>query len=184
MKVIEKITLVVYSYLVLLLALVFCLLVLGWTNTNMIASVLDNILINSSYKNIALGISIVFILLSIKCIFFGGISDKENGSNEGILLENESGKLLISKDTIENLVNSVANGFESTQNVTTKVIFDEENNLKINLTLLVAQNTIIKELSSNLQLRIKEVIKKATDLDVKEINIKIKNISEKQQEAQ
>ena len=42
----------------------------------------------------------------------------------------------------------------------------------------------IKELSSNLQIRIKEVIKKATDLDVKEINIKIKNISEKQQDAQ
>lgn len=183
MKIIEKITLVIYSYIILLLALIFCLLVLGWTNTDMIIIVIEKILNNSTYTNITLGINVVFILLSLKCIFFGGNSNKEE-NGEGILLENESGKLLISKDTIENLVNGVATGFESTENVVTKVIFDDENNLKINLTLLVAPNTIIKELSSNLQIRIKEVIKKATDLDVKEINVKIKNISEKPQDAQ
>lgn len=184
MKVIEKITLVIYSYIILILALIFFLLVLGWTNTDMIALVIEKVLNDTTYRNIMLGVNIVFILLSIKCIFFGSSSKEDKGSSEGILLENESGKLLISKDTIENLVNSVAKGFESTENVTTKVIFDDENNVKIDLTLLVLPNTIIKELSSNLQLRIKEVVKKATDLDIKEINIKIKNISEKQQEQQ
>lgn len=184
MKVIEKITLVIYSYIILLLALIFFLLVLGWTNTDIIVMVIEKTLNNTTYTNIMIGVSIAFILLSIKCIFFGGDSNKEKENSEGILLENESGKLLISKDTIENLVNSVAKGFESTENVVTKVIFDNENNVKINLTLLVAPNTIIKELSSNLQIRIKEVVKKATDLDIKEINIQIKNISEKQQEAQ
>lgn len=184
MKVIEKIVLVVYSYIVLLFALLFCLIVLGWTDTNMIINVIDNILNNTVYTNIMLGVNIVFIFLSIKCIFFNGDSDKDKNSNEGILLENESGKLLISKDTIENLVNNVAKGFESTENVVTKVLFDQENNVRIDLTLLVLPNTIIKELSSNLQLRIKEVVKKATDLDIKEININIKNISEKQQESQ
>ena len=183
MKVIEKITLVIYSYIVLLLALIFCLMVLGWTNTDMLVVSIDEILNNTTYTNIGIGISIVFMLLSVKCIFFGGTTNKEKENGEGILLENESGKLLISKDTIENLVTSVAHGFETTKNVTTKVIFDEDNNVKINLTLLVSPNTIIKELSSNLQIRIKEVVKKATDLDIKEININIKNISE-QQEAQ
>ena len=178
MKVIEKMTLVIYSYIVLLLALIFCLLVLGWTNTDMVTSSLDAVLANPTYTNIGLGISAVFILLSIKCIFFTD-SSSQSENNDGILLENESGKLLISKETIENLVNSVAGGFEATQNVTTKVIFDEENNVKISLTLLVSPDTVIKELSSNLQLRIKETVKQATDLDIKEINIKIKNISEK-----
>lgn len=184
MKVIEKIALVVYSYIIILLALIFFLLVLGWTNTDIIVMMIEKTLNNTTYTNIMIVISSVFILLSIKCIFFGANSNKEKENSEGILLENESGKLLISKDTIENLVNSVATGFESAENVVTKVIFDDENNVKINLTLLVAPNTIIKELSSNLQIRIKEVIKKATDLDIKEINIQIKNISEKQQEAQ
>ena len=36
-------------------------------------------------------------------------------------------------------------------------------------------NVIIKELSSNLKEKIKTVIKETLDLDVKEVNIKIKN---------
>ena len=92
-------------------------------------------------------------------------------------MENEGGKLLISKDTIENLVNSVAKGFESTQNVKTNVLLDKENKLNVLVTLYVLPNAVIKELSSNLQARIREVIKKTTDLDVAEVDIKVKNIT-------
>ena len=44
---------------------------------------------------------------------------------------------------------------------------------------------IIKELSANLQTKIKEKIKTATDLDVKEVNITVKKVApkEEQQEA-
>ncbi len=182
MKVIEKISLVIFSYLALILSLIFCLLLLNLTNVQAVTTILDKILTNQMFSNIGLVISIIFILLSIKCIFFAGGSKEDLG--EGILLENESGKLLISKDTIENLVNNVTSGFESVQAVNTKVEFDENNNVKIYLTLLVAPNSVIRELSSNLQIRIKEVVKKATDLDVQAINIRIKNIQEKQQEAE
>lgn len=182
MKVIEKISLIVFSYIVLILSLVFCLLLLDWTNVQTISIVLDKILTNQTFSTIGLVLSIIFILLAVKCIFFGSSSKDEVG--EGILLENESGKLLISKDTVENLVNGVASGFEAIQNATTKVEFDENNNVKIRLILLVSPNAVIRELSSNLQIRIKEVIKKSTDLDVQEIDVQIKNISEKQPEAQ
>lgn len=95
----------------------------------------------------------------------------------GILLENEAGKLLISKDTIENLVNGVAKGFANTQSVTTKVLVNSDNELKIFVTLMVLPNTVINELSMNLQSRIKEVVKTVADLEVKTIDIKIKNIT-------
>ena len=42
--------------------------------------------------------------------------------------------------------------------------------------MTVKENAIIKELSTNLQSKIKDSIKKATDLEVKEVNIKVKNI--------
>ena len=38
------------------------------------------------------------------------------------------------------------------------------------------RNAVIKELSTNLQNKIKDTIKKASDLEVKEVNIKVKNI--------
>ena len=115
--------------------------------------------------------------------------DRENGGKtneeQGVLLENENGKLMISKETLENLVNSVALNFEGTEQVTTRVELDRENNVMVYVNLMVSSNVIIKELSANLQTKIKEKIKTATDLDVKEVNITVKKVApkEEQQEA-
>src|SRR5699024_4776939 len=89
---------------------------------------------------------------------------------------NSDGKLLITRDTLENLVNGVVKGFDSAENVTAKVELDKENNVKVFVNLSVKENAIIKELSTNLQTKIKSTIKKMSDLDVKEVNNKIKDI--------
>ena len=62
---------------------------------------------------------------------------------------------------------------------------DRENNVMVYVNLMVSSNVIIKELSANLQTKIKEKIKTATDLDVKEVNITVKKVApkEEQQEA-
>ncbi len=48
-------------------------------------------------SKITLGVSIVFILLSIRCIFFDPTSKEEIKDKQGVLLENSNGKLMISK---------------------------------------------------------------------------------------
>ena len=88
---------------------------------------------------------------------------------------------MISKETIENLVNSVAKEFENTQEVITKVELDRENNVRVYATLVVNSEAIIKDLSANLQNKVKEKIKLATDLEVKEVNITIKKVAPKQE---
>lgn len=127
-------------------------------------------------SNILLTLSVVFILLAIKCIFFDSNNKQEMDYKNGILLENSNGKLLITKDTLENLVNSVVKGFESAENVTTRIELDKENNVRVYINLSVKENAIIKELSTNLQNKIKTTIKKTSDLEVKEVNIKVKDI--------
>ena len=123
--------------------------------------------------------------MEIKCIFFDSTSKGKTNEEQGVLLENENGKLMISKETLENLVNSVALNFEGTEQVTTRVELDRENNVMVYVNLMVGSNVIIKELSANLQTKIKEKIKTATDLDVKEVNITVKKVApkEEQQEA-
>ncbi len=74
-------------------------------------------------------------------------------------------------------MNSVALNFEGTEQVTTRVELDRENNVMVYVNLMVSSNVIIKELSANLQTKIKEKIKTATDLDVKEVNITVKKKS-------
>ena len=84
---------------------------------------------------------------------------------------------MISKETIENLVDSVARGFENAEEISTRVELDKENNVKIYVNLTISSNAVIKDLSANLQNRIKEKVKKATDLEVKEVNISIKKVA-------
>ena len=44
------------------------------------------------------------------------------------------------------------------------------------INLVVSPEAVIKDLSANLQTKIKEKIKNATDLEVKEVNITIKKV--------
>ena len=122
-------------------------------------------------------------MLSVKCIFFDATSKEQIKERQGVLLENESGKLMISKETIENLVNSVALNFESAEDVTTRVELDKENNVTVYVNLIVNPAAIIKDLSANLQNKIKEKVKMATDLDVKEVNITVKKVAPKKEQA-
>lgn len=177
MKFLEKISLIIFSIIMLVISVINCLLVFGWLRLGTVNSFITDIINDSTYSNIILGVSVIFILLAIKCIFFSSSEKESIKSGNGILLENDNGKLMVSRETLVNIVNGVAKGFESTENVVTKVSLDKENNLKIYVELYVHSNDVIKDLSANIQNRIKEAIKKTVDLDVKEVNIKIKNIA-------
>ncbi len=177
MKIIEKISLIVFANLLLILSIITCLLIFGWLSTDFVFDIVNAALNDTLTSNIMLGISIVIILLAIKCIFFDGSSNESEKQKDGILLENKEGKLLISKETLESLIASVAKGFDGAESVTSKVVLDKENNVTVYVNLLVHPDAVIKDLSSNLQTKIKEAIKGTSDLDVKEVNIRVKNIA-------
>ena len=182
MKILEKITLIIYSYIMLILSIILCLLIFGWLDMDLVGNICYRIIVGETSSKILLGVSIAFILLSIKCIFFDSTSREQIKERQGVLLENESGKLLISKETIENLVNSVALNFQSAEDVTTRVELDKDNNVNVYVNLIISSDAIIKDLSANLQTKIKEKIKKATDLEVKEVNITVKKVAPKEQQ--
>lgn len=185
MKIIDRIILSIYSLIILIESIIAILLIFGWAKLESIIYLITDMLNNSVAYNTVFAISIVFIILSIKAMFFNSsrlkdsieVDEKRKGKmGEGVLLENEDGKLLISKDTIERLANSVVKNFSNIQDARTKVLIDNKNNISIIVELQILQNTVIKDLNANLQTRIKEVVKQATDLEVNEVNIKIKNI--------
>ena len=183
MKTLEKITLIIYADIMLILSIIMCLLIFGWLDMDLAGNIVYRIIEGETSSKVLLGISIVFILLSIKCVFFDSTSKEQIKERQGVLLENEIVKLMISKETIENLVNSVALIFHSAEDVTTRVELDKENNVKVYVNLIISSDAVIKDLSANLQTKIKEKIKRATDLEVKEVNITVKKVAAKEQEA-
>lgn len=176
MKILDKIGLIIFSNLILILSVVMCLLIFGWLDVESVYFVVKLALNDQLTTNIFLALSIIFIILAIKCIFFTSEEKKINGIKDGILLKNDDGQLVISKTTLEELVNNVVKGFDSAQDVSSKIILDEEKNLIVYVTLSVKENAVIKELSTNLQTKIKSAIKKTSDLEVKEVNISIKEL--------
>ena len=181
MKILEKITLIIYSNIMLILSIILCLLIFNWLDMSLVGNFMYGLIVGETSSKILLGLIILFILLSIKCIFFDSTSKEEIKERQGVLLQNESGKLLISKETIENLVNSVALNFQNAEYVTTRVELDSDNNVKVFVNLIVSEEAVIKELSSKLQQKIKEKVKMATDLEVKEVNITVKKVAVKEE---
>ena len=184
MKIIEKITLIIYSNIMLILSIIACLLVFGWLDLDVVGKIVQSCLTTDPASKIVLGVSVLFILLSIRCIFFDPTSKEEIKDRQGVLLENENGRLMISKETIENLVDSVARDFKDAENITTRVELDKDNNVMIYANLVVTSDAVIKELSANLQNKIKERVKTATDLEVKEVNISVKKVAQTQEQGQ
>ena len=145
MKVVERIALALFSNLILVIAVLLCLIIFGWLDINLIHSLIIGWLDNQVISNITLVVSIVCILLSVYSIFFAGDSKEEERNKEGIMLENDSGKLMVTRETLENLANSVAKGFENTENVNSKILIDDVDITKIGLSLLREIITIIPQ---------------------------------------
>ncbi len=176
MKILERLALVLFSIIMIVIAITSCLVIFNVVELSTIYKYIEELLKDDIAKRIILGASVVAIILAIKALFFPSRIKKKQEIKTGVLLENKDGRLLISKDTIENLVNSVVRSFDEAVDTQTKVILDANNNITVFVSLLVKNDSIIKEMSASMQTRIKDTIKRNTDLDVNQVNINIKDI--------
>ena len=178
MKFLEKFALTVYSYIVLVLAVIMCLLVFNWIDIGTVTKTVTTIAQGDISSKITLVISAIFILLSIKCIFFDSDTEEKIKESQGILLKNENGQLMISRESIDNIVKNTVVGFDNVKQCNTRIDVNSENQLRITLLLVVNENVVIKELASTLQKKVKEDVKKVADLEVQEVNVKITSLQD------
>ena len=182
MKKLDKVILALFSVLIFLQSILVICMIAGWINLETAGTFATMALTGEKTSKMILGLEVICLICSVKCIFFDS-SDKDKKS-QGILMQNDNGKLLISKPTIENIVSSVVKGFDSVEDVSVSIELDNLNNLIVNVNLVVSKDVIIKEITLNMQNKIKEAIKKTSDLEVKEVNVKIKRSEEHTSELQ
>ncbi len=182
MKFLDKLGLAVFSIIVLTIAILLCLIGFGWMEPTIFGILISKALVSQTGTYVMIGVSIVLILLAIKCLFFSEITTKDE-KDEGILLQNEDGKLLITKDTLETMVDGVVKGFPNIQSSKAQVSIDNENNVMIDVSIDVTEGTIIKDVSSNLQTKIKQVVKESTDLELNSVDVKVRTVEVKVEET-
>lgn len=177
MRFLEKLSLVIFSIIVLVLSVILVLIGFNFVEQSVFSILISKVMMSAQGTYIMIGICIVLIMLAIKCLFFSdSTAFKRDKSEDGVLLQNEDGKLLITRSTLENLVNGVLYEYSEIENAETNVIIDKENNVIIDVALNVAEGTVLKNLSAKLQNEIKERIRETTDLEVDAVDIEIHNV--------
>lgn len=178
MKFLDKFALKLFSLIIFVLGIGIILIMTGVLPLDAVleeAAVLTDI---GDYElKITIVVLAVIMLLALKGLFFTS-KPQDNGKN-GIILENTSGKLVISKESLENLIASVTKEIPGADTVASRTILDKDRNLIVYVTAVVSKDVMIKDISNELQRRIKDAMKRTADLDVKEVNIRIKNITSK-----
>ena len=177
MKILEKISLVLFSLIVSVISIVLILVMFKLVSVSVITSTISLLFNNDLAFKITLGVTIVALLLAIKCIFFR--AKPEDDGRNGVVLENNAGKLVISKESLENLIANVVKEVQGIEAISSKTILDKDNNVVVYVTTLVSKDMMIKDVSSQIQEKIKLALKKTADLEVKQVNIKVKNITNK-----
>ena len=97
MKFLERFTLITYSLIMLILSVILSLLIFNWIDFGTVTDMVEALITGSLSSKITLGVCVVFILLSIKCMFFDEKSKEVLKQTQGILLKNENGQLMILK---------------------------------------------------------------------------------------
>lgn len=178
MKFFDKLVLKFFSIIILAIGIIVVLLMTGIINIEMIQYEIIRLSDGENAIKITIGVLAVLMLLSIKGLFFTS-KNPDKVLKDGIILENTNGKLVISKESLENLVASVTKDISGADIIASKTILDKNRNLIVNVTAAVSKDVMIKDISNEVQARVKEAMKKTADLEVKEVNIRIKNITSK-----
>ena len=175
MKLIDKVIYFIFSTIVLAIVVIIFMGLLNIGGVNHIFSFIGGMPnMNFTQEQITYIIiaGILLIIMAIKGILF---QSKLEENKDAIILENSSGKLIISRRTLENLVKDISNSVKGVENSSARVNVEKDTDLIISIDIVVKEGSI-KDITKKLQEDVKIAIKKASDLNVSEVNVNIKNI--------
>lgn len=176
MKLVDKVIYFIFSVIILAIVVVMFTVILnigGVVNPvfNFISNI-PNMSFTQEQMTYIVIIEILLFVMTIKGILF---QSKLEENKDAIILENNSGKLIISRKTLENLVKDISNGVQGVENSFARVNVSKDTELIISIDIVVKEGSI-KDITKKLQEDVKIAIKKASDLNVAEVNVNIKNI--------
>lgn len=176
MKLVDKVIYFIFSVIILAIVVVMFTVILNIGGiVNPVFNFISNIPNMSFTQEQMIYIVIIEILLFIMAIKGILFQSKLEENKDAIILENNSGKLIISRKTLENLVKDISNGVQGVENSFARVNVSKDTELIISIDIVVKEGSI-KDITKKLQEDVKIAIKKASDLNVAEVNVNIKNI--------
>ena len=164
MKIIDKVTLKIFSFIILIISIVLFMISIQILPESIFGVLLSRLFtMVTAGRTILIIVSIILCILSVKCLFFTysrkdkNFEDDVNDEIEndtGILLENDDGRVLITRRTIRSLVNSVI--LRTDEIIDAKIIVDINTDNEVSVKLAI------------------DVMKETTDITIKSVDIDVK----------
>ena len=171
MKGFEKFLLVIFSIIVIILAICVLLVSTGAIDLKYIFSYINTWLIEN--KTIGVAVGAIVALLALVGVF----SSSENPEDKkgGLAIKNEKGTVYITRDTFENIILNVTRSYAELKNVKTDVSMSSEG-VVANIYAYILPDTVVPALTAKIQEHIKSSILKQTTVEIKEVNVKIRGV--------
>ena len=179
MKFFGKVSLKLFSLIIFVLSIAIILMGLNLINTNLFTKLIDQAFENEMALRITLIVSSLLLILATRYLLFKAYKSDEMSARDGIVMENANGKLIISKESLENMILTSAKTVEGIEYINSKTLLDTEHRLIIYVTVVALDGVIVKEVSKQLQDKIKETMKNTADLEVVSVTLNVKNIVSK-----
>lgn len=177
MKFFERTSLIIFSIIICIISAIIILMTLDLVSINLFTTIIAYLIAKRVSLRITIIVCVILLFISLKFIIFG--VKKEELSRDGIILENSNGKLIISKDSLENMVSSSTKAINGIEYVNSKTLIDKEHKLLVYVTIVVPEKIIVKDVTKQLQDNIKQTMKNTADLEVSSVVITVKNIVSK-----
>ena len=174
MKILEKFALILFSLLTLITSVIICLIIFSIISIEQIEFCIDYVMSDMALTITVLSVSIFCILLSIRCLFYRRKKQIKKSTSDDVLLENAAGRLLISKNSIENAVNNIVKtSMSEGSDIKVTVDIDPANNISVYVSVVLDSTEKVKSATIDLQMKIKNKIKENFGIDIKQVNIKV-----------
>jgi uncharacterized alkaline shock family protein YloU len=182
MRALDRLISFIFSVIMLIVSVVLILVGIGVVDSQMIIDMLNQYafakdMINAEMFNPLTITGIVLFLASLKTTIFLSLFKVKDKSP--ILVKTPNGEVEIAQETITSTVKNVAMSFENIKDVQARMI-KKRKGVAIYAMVLVYANSNIREITEEMQKQVKEVINATTGVNVLEVNIKVKNIYQKQ----
>jgi len=173
----ERCIMRLFSLIVLILSFFTILIVLNVINFDWLGNGFTLLRSDLPLKKISVLVSGLLFLMALRGLT-ARLKPVDLAKN-GIILENGNGKLVISKESLENLISSVSKDIPGTESISSRTILDKNRNLKVQVNIVASQDVYLKDLSLEVQKRVKDALLRTADLEAREVDVRIKNISNK-----
>ncbi|MBQ9279807.1 MAG: alkaline shock response membrane anchor protein AmaP [Clostridia bacterium] len=173
MRFIDRLISFLFDIAVIVLAFAVIMVMTNVIGYSVIEGLLKDYVFNFDYQIIIISIAVVVILLGLKITVFSSVLSSE--TKERIFVDTPHGKIQINQETIEGIAKNVIKNYEQVKDVQARMA-KAKKGINMYMVLQVYENTNIKDIVTRVQNDVKSQIVNATSIDVKNVDVRIKNV--------